>query len=101
MRRRSARASAALLVSSIFLTWIRSPPQREQVLDACGLLRAAVGFAGCSMPSYARVLWALRTWLDSWTGIGRITVVLQGHRSSPHAVRQTGTPTGVRPTLGE
>jgi len=38
------------------------------------LLRAAVGFAGCSMPSYDRALWALRTWLDSWPGIGRVAV---------------------------
>ena len=26
------------------------------------------------MPSYDRALWALRTWLDSWSGIGRIAV---------------------------
>jgi hypothetical protein len=45
------------------------------VLDQrCQLLRAAHGFAGCSMPSYDRALWALRTWLDSWAGIGRIAV---------------------------
>ena len=45
------------------------------MLDPRGqLLRAAVGFAGCSMPSYDRALWALRTWLDSWSGIGRIAV---------------------------
>ena len=45
------------------------------MLDQRGqLLRAAVGFAGCSMPSYDRALWALRTWLDSWTGIGHIVV---------------------------
>jgi hypothetical protein len=45
------------------------------VLDQRGqLLRAAVGFAGCSMPSYDRSLHALRTWLDSWAGIGRIAV---------------------------
>jgi len=45
------------------------------VLDPHGhLLRAAVGFAGCSMPSYDRALWALRTWLDSWTGIGHVAV---------------------------
>jgi hypothetical protein len=37
-------------------------------------LRAAIGFAGCSMPSYDRTLWALRTWLDSWSGIGRVAV---------------------------
>jgi hypothetical protein len=42
------------------------------MLDQCGqLLRAALGFAGCSMPSYDH---ALRTWLDSWVGIGRIAV---------------------------
>jgi hypothetical protein len=45
------------------------------MLDQRGqLLRAAVGFAGCSMPSYDRALWALRTWLDSWSGIGHVTV---------------------------
>jgi hypothetical protein len=38
------------------------------------LLRAAVGFAGCSMPSYDRALHALRTWLDSWPGIGHVAV---------------------------
>ena len=45
------------------------------MLDRRGqLLRAAVGFAGCSLPSYNRALWALRTWLDSWSGIGHVTV---------------------------
>ena len=38
------------------------------------LLMAALGFAGCSMLSYDRALHALRTWLDSWSGIGRIAV---------------------------
>jgi len=38
------------------------------------LLRAALGFAGCAMPSYDRALWALRTWLDSWSGIGHVAV---------------------------
>jgi hypothetical protein len=43
------------------------------VLDERGrLLRAVLGFAGCSITSYDRPLWALRTWLDSWSGIGRI-----------------------------
>ena len=46
----------------------RVPDQRGQ------LLRAAVGFAGCSMPSYDRALHALRTWLDSWAGIGHVAV---------------------------
>ena len=35
------------------------------------LLLAAVGFAGCSMPSYYGALHALCTWLDWWSGIGR------------------------------
>jgi len=26
------------------------------------------------MPSYDRALWALRTWLDSWPGIGSVAV---------------------------
>jgi len=38
------------------------------------LLMAAVGFAGCTMPSYDRALWALRTWLDSWPGVGHVAV---------------------------
>ena len=45
------------------------------MLDQRGqLLRAAVGFAGCSMPSYDRALHALRTWLDTWAGIGHVAV---------------------------
>jgi hypothetical protein len=45
------------------------------VLDQRGrLLIAALGFAGCSMPSYDRALWGLRTWLDSWSGIGHVAV---------------------------
>ena len=47
----------------------------ERVLDQRGrLLRAALGFAGLPSPSYDRSLWALRTWLDSWSGIGRVAV---------------------------
>jgi hypothetical protein len=38
------------------------------------LLTAALRFAGCSIPSYDRALHALRSWLDSWSGIGRIAV---------------------------
>jgi len=45
------------------------------VLDQRGqLLRAAVGFAGCALPLYDRALRALRAWLDSWSGIGRVAV---------------------------
>ena len=42
------------------------------MLDQRGqLLRAALGFAGLGSPN-DRALHALRTWLDSWAGIGRI-----------------------------
>jgi hypothetical protein len=45
------------------------------VLDQRGqLIWAGLGFAGLPRPSYDRALWALRTWLDSWAGIGRIAV---------------------------
>jgi hypothetical protein len=45
------------------------------MLDQRGqLLRAAVGFARCSMPSYDRALHALRTWLDSWSGTWHVAV---------------------------
>jgi hypothetical protein len=45
------------------------------VLDQRGqLLRAAVGFAGCSMHRTDPALHALRTWLDSWSGIGHVAV---------------------------
>ena len=33
-----------------------------------------VGCAGCSMPSYDRALHALRSWSDSWSGIGHVAV---------------------------
>ena len=43
------------------------------MLDQRGmLLMAAAGFAGCSLPSYDRGLWALRMRLDSWPGIGYV-----------------------------
>ena len=45
------------------------------MLDQRGqLLRAALGFAGLPRSSYDRALWGLRTWLDSWSGIGRVAV---------------------------
>jgi hypothetical protein len=51
------------------------------MLDQRGqLLRAAVGFAGCSLPSYDRALWAPRTWLDSWSCIGHVTVGMARQR---------------------
>ena len=45
------------------------------MLDQRGrLLRAAVGFATLSVPSYDRALHALRSWLDSCSGIGHVAV---------------------------
>ena len=45
------------------------------MLDQRGqLLRAAVGFATLHRPSDHRGLLALRSYLDSWSGIGRIAV---------------------------
>ena len=45
------------------------------MLDQRGqLLQAALGLAGLPRPSYDRSLWALRTWLDSWSGIGHVAV---------------------------
>ena len=45
------------------------------MLDQRGrLLVAALGFAGCSMPSSDRALHALRSLLDSWSGIGHVAV---------------------------
>ena len=50
-----------------------NPPRT--VIDRRGrLLMAALGFVGCSMPSYDRALHALRSWLDSWAGIGHVAV---------------------------
>ena len=45
------------------------------MLDQRGqLLRAALGFATLPLSSYDRALHALRTWLDSWSGIGHVVV---------------------------
>jgi len=45
------------------------------VLDRRGqLLRAALGFAGLPSPPRDYSLHALRSWLDSWSGIGHITI---------------------------
>jgi hypothetical protein len=34
------------------------------------------------MPSYDRTLWALRTWLDSWSGIGLVAAGMHRHREA-------------------
>ena len=45
------------------------------MLDPRGqLLRAALGFSTLPLPSYDRTLHVLRTWMDSWAGIGHVTV---------------------------
>ena len=45
------------------------------MLDQRGqFLQAAVGFATLPLPSDDRALHSLRTWLDSWAGIGHIAV---------------------------
>jgi murein DD-endopeptidase MepM/ murein hydrolase activator NlpD len=73
------------------------------VLDQRGqLLRAALGFAGLPSPSYDRALWSLRTWLDSWSGIGRIAVgvvMLAGcaAEGTTRILSYYGDWTGVRP----
>ncbi|MBI2162342.1 MAG: hypothetical protein HYU25_18535 [Candidatus Rokubacteria bacterium] len=38
------------------------------------LLVATLGFAGLPRPSDGRALHALRAWLDSWAGVGRVAV---------------------------
>ena len=64
------------------------------MLDQRGqLLRAALGFAGLPRPSYDRALWALRTWLDTWTGIGHVAVGMhrQGYDLATAAQDWTAT----------
>ena len=53
------------------------------------LLVAALGFAGLPRPSYDRALWALRTWLDSWAGIGRIAVGFRNGQAARRDVHST------------
>ena len=73
------------------------------MLDQRGrLLRAALGFAGLPCPSYDRAHWALRTWLDSWSGIGHVVVGRhrQGYDLQPtqyddRGWRATFDPTGM------
>jgi hypothetical protein len=66
------------------------------VLDQRGqLLRAALGFAGLAMPSYDRALWALRTWLDSWSGIHRQGFDLQLTQYDDRGWRATFYTTGM------
>ena len=66
------------------------------------LLRAALGFAGLRSPSYDRALHALRSWLDSWPGIGAVGggMARQGYdvqltRYDERGWRATFYPTGM------
>jgi len=45
---------------------------RPGSVATCSTDAAALGFAGLPRLSYDRALWALRFWLDSWSGIGDI-----------------------------
>jgi hypothetical protein len=59
-----------------------------RVLDHRGqLLMAALGFAGLPRPSHDRALWGLRTWLDSWSGIGLIAVGMARQDYDLHLMR--------------
>ena len=50
----------------------------------------SAAFAGLALPSYDRALWALRTWLDSWPGIGHVAVGMhrQGYDLQSDSVRR-------------
>jgi len=72
------------------------------------LWRAAVGFAGLPRSSYDRSLWALRTWLDSWPGIGHVAVGthrqgfdLQLTRYDDRGWRATFDTTGMEAGVGD
>jgi len=77
------------------------------VLDQRGrLLGAALGFAGLPQPSNDRALHALRSWLDSWSGIGRVAVGmahqgfdLQLTRYDARGWRATFYPTGMEHSI--
>ena len=46
----------------------------DQSTSVAGFSPQHLGFAGLPHPSYDRAHWALRTWLDSWSGIGHVAV---------------------------
>jgi hypothetical protein len=86
------------------------------VLDKRGrLLLAVLGFAECSMPLYDRALHALRTWLDSWPGIGHVAVGMRrqgfdlqltqyderGWRATFYTTGMEHSPTSATGTAGE
>src|SRR6266581_8764195 len=73
---------------------------------AASSCEAALEFAGLDRPSYDRSLWALRTWLDSWAGIGHAAVGMarQGYdlqltRYDERGWRATFYPTGMEHSI--
>jgi hypothetical protein len=54
---------------------------------------AVLGFATLPMPSYDHALHALRSWLDSWTGLG---AVVTGMERQGYDVSLTRYPEGWR-----
>ena len=77
------------------------------MLDQRGqLLRAALGFAALPRLSYDLPLWALRSWLDSWRGIGAVEqgmerqgFDLQLTRYDARGWRATFYPTGMEHSI--
>jgi hypothetical protein len=67
------------------------------VLEQRGrLLVAALGLAGLPRLSYDSALWALRTWFDSWAGIGRIAVGMAHQGYDLQLTRSTSAAGGRR-----
>jgi len=65
----------------------RITPRSTIAADSCGQHSDS---RGLPRPSYDRSLWALRTWLDSWSGIGQVVVGMarQGYDLQTHALRR-------------
>lgn len=53
----------------------------------------ALWFAAFPLPSYGSALRALRTWLDSWAGIGHVAVRI--HRQGFYTTGMAHSPTSV------
>jgi hypothetical protein len=74
-----------------------------------------MGFAGLPHPSYDRALWALRTRLDSWPGVGHVAVGMhrqgydlqltqyddRGWRGTSYATGMEHSPTSATGTAWE
>src|SRR4030095_8782617 len=94
------RKLARVVLSAPVLVQAGRECRDRGVLDQRGqLLRAALGFAGLPRPSYARALWALRTRLDSWSGIGRIAVGMARARTTTYNSRATTSAVGAQRSI--